>query len=80
MFVTPNGTDATLKDLAIHRDDSRLGMEPAMGAGSRGVLVFLADSVTIEGCEVTGPWQDGIHLPSVNTKVRSFYTPNTAES
>ena len=76
VFVTPNASDATLSGVTIHRDGSRLGMEPAEGPGSRGVLVFVADGVAIEGCEVTGPWQDGIHLPSVNTAVRAQWFPN----
>lgn len=70
VFVTPGGGGAELTGLTITRDASRAGFEPAAGPGSRGVLVFVADGVVIDGCTVQGPWQDGIHLPSVNTQVR----------
>lgn len=70
VFVNPMGSGATLKGLNIHRDETRMGFEPSEGPGTRGVLVFAADDVIIEDCKVTGPFQDGIHLPSVNTVVR----------
>lgn len=69
VFVTPGGGGAALSGLKITRDGSRAGFEPAMGPGSRGVLVFVADGVVIDGCTVEGPFEDGIHLPSVNTQV-----------
>lgn len=78
VFVTPGGGGATLSGLTVTRDGSRTGFEPAMGPGSRGVLVFVADGVVIDGCTVEGPFEDGIHLPSVNTQVRR--APNAPDA
>ena len=69
VFVTPTSGNVRLRGVSISRAKDR-SFEPSSGPGSRGLLAFDAAGITLESSTVSGPWEDGVHLPARDTKAR----------
>lgn len=68
IFVRPPAINATLRNTRIER--LRIGdlLEPTT-PGSRGILVFRATGTSVQHNELSGNFEDHIHLPTSSTEV-----------
>jgi len=68
IFVRPPANNVTIKKCKLLRKRMGSNLEP-FSPGSRGVLVFRAKGTVITKNELSGNYQDHLHIPSSNTTI-----------
>lgn len=69
VFVRPPAVHTTLKGLVVERLRTGRNLEPT-APGSRGILVFRATGTLIKDNLLQGNYEDHIHLPTSETRVK----------
>ncbi|VAW94395.1 hypothetical protein MNBD_GAMMA23-2537 [hydrothermal vent metagenome] len=68
IFVRPPANNVTIKKCKLVRMRTGTNLEPFM-PGSRGILVFRAKGTLIKKNELSGNYEDHLHIPASNTRI-----------